>query len=674
MLQFMLSHFLHGLAGCLFFCLHLIVLPALPAQSANDFFLSADTLKKHTRIWLTKWKYHAGDNPEWANPNFSDSAWEIVGTTLEPNASPKTGWNGIGWFRLHLTVDSLLWQMPLIVTMRQAGSAEIYLDGKLIYAYGHDGRHQKQGRSGRYHDYATLTFDQAQHVFAIRYSNARTKTFHRADRAAGFYFLLGHADPVIENAVRELEADSNTQMFFTTLALAFGLLHLFLFLFSPESKSNLYLSILLFFYAANIFFDYQCFLAVDLWNELKYLRMQRAVMPATPIFALLFIYSLFELKIPKQFWLIATGIIIAGFFAVLKPVDNYDYVQIFLLAMAVELLRVIRRAIRNRKEGAWIIACGFIILFFFSFYDILLDLDLIAPINDFSNGYPAGFLGLLISMSIYLARDFAKRNETILTQERHTQKQEVQHQLLEADNARKTKELEEARALQLSMLPKTVPQLPHLEIAVYMKTAAEVGGDYYDFHLAQNGELTVVIGDATGHGMKAGTMVTVTKSLFHELANTFNLPQIFEKYTRAIKRLNLRQLFMAMALVKIKDHCMIASSAGMPPILIYRAATQSVEELALTGMPLGSFTDFPYQQKETSLNAGDTIILMSDGFPEMFNDQRETLDYPRAREIFAEAGQRSPQEIIDHLARTGGTWANGQPQEDDVTFVVMKLK
>ena len=53
-----------------------------------------------------------------------------------------------------------------------------------------------------------------------------------------------------------------------------------------------------------------------------------------------------------------------------------------------------------------------------------------------------------------------------------------------------------------------MPQLPHLDVAVYMKTATEVGGDYYDFHVSFDGTLTVVLGDATGHGMKAGTMVT----------------------------------------------------------------------------------------------------------------------------------------------------------------------
>ncbi len=81
------------------------------------------------------------------------------------------------------------------------------------------------------------------------------------------------------------------------------------------------------------------------------------------------------------------------------------------------------------------------------------------------------------------------------------QKENENKKFLQLENDRKTKELEEARQLQLSMLPKTLPQLPHLDIAVYMKTATEVGGDYYDFNVGMDGTLTVVIGDATGHGM-----------------------------------------------------------------------------------------------------------------------------------------------------------------------------
>ena len=78
-------------------------------------------------------------------------------------------------------------------------------------------------------------------------------------------------------------------------------------------------------------------------------------------------------------------------------------------------------------------------------------------------------------------------------------------------------DLEDARQLQLAMLPKTIPRLSFLDIAVSMTTAQEVGGDYYDFAVDAQDTLTVAIGDATGHGLKAGTIVTATKVLFNSL-------------------------------------------------------------------------------------------------------------------------------------------------------------
>jgi serine phosphatase RsbU (regulator of sigma subunit) len=96
------------------------------------------------------------------------------------------------------------------------------------------------------------------------------------------------------------------------------------------------------------------------------------------------------------------------------------------------------------------------------------------------------------------------------------------------------------------MLPRLIPQLPHVEIAAYMKTATEVGGDYYDFHVGSNGELTIAIGDATGHGLKAGTIVSATKSLFNHLASQSDLAATLEQTSSALKLMNLRSLFMAL--------------------------------------------------------------------------------------------------------------------------------
>lgn len=77
-----------------------------------------------------------------------------------------------------------------------------------------------------------------------------------------------------------------------------------------------------------------------------------------------------------------------------------------------------------------------------------------------------------------------------------------------------------------------MPNIPNLEIAAYMKPATEVGSTYYDFHVSKDGTLTVAVGDATGHGLKAGTFVTVTKSLFTPAQNQLTQHQRQYEYSR----------------------------------------------------------------------------------------------------------------------------------------------
>jgi len=349
-----------------------------------------------------------------------------------------------------------------------------------------------------------------------------------------------------------------------------------LFLYNRNSKSNLYFALFAFVYAGSIFFDFQSTLATTGQSEIFYLRIHRGVMPYPLIFALLFIYSLFESRIPKQFWLISFGLIVTGILAVFEPVDNFHYLQIFTIAAAIEVFRLTLAAIRTKKDGAQIIAVGFASLFIFGTYDLLMDFSMIEAINDIHNGYPFGFLVLIIAMSVYLARDFAKTNERILQQERQAKEAELKRHMLEVEDARKSKELEEARKLQLSMLPQRISEVNGLDICFDMKPATEVGGDYYDYHVSKDGTLTIAIGDATGHGMKAGILVSIIKSLFITHAGQTDIPAFFEKCSRTIKQMRLGNLYMALMLVQIKDGNLLASSAGMPPLYIYRSATKSV--------------------------------------------------------------------------------------------------
>jgi ligand-binding sensor domain-containing protein/serine phosphatase RsbU (regulator of sigma subunit) len=287
------------------------------------------------------------------------------------------------------------------------------------------------------------------------------------------------------------------------------------------------------------------------------------------------------------------------------------------------------------------------------------------------------FAGLVFSIDRvqrYRLTQHERNRAQIREAELRAQTAEAQAKLIEAENKRKTLELEEARKIQLSMLPRHLPQLANLSIAVYMQTATEVGGDYYDFHVGLDGTLTVVIGDATGHGMKAGTMVTTAKSLFNSYAPNPDILFSFREITRCIKQMNLDKLSMCMSMLKIRENNLLMSSAGMPPILLFRREDRTVEEHLIQGMPLGAMEKFPYEIKETTLAPGDTIMLMSDGLAELQNEQKKMFGYQQVRNIFEEVADKNPEEIINHLKNEGTNWLGGNKPDDDITFVVIQVE
>ena len=189
-----------------------------------------------------------------------------------------------------------------------------------------------------------------------------------------------------------------------------------------------------------------------------------------------------------------------------------------------------------------------------------------------------------------------------------------------------------------------------------------------------DGTLTVVIGDATGHGLNAGTIVTATKSLFNSYASNPDILFTFSEISRCIKGLKFKRLSMCLSLLKIEGNNLRMSAAGMPPALIYRNDKKEIEEIMLKGMPLGATDKFPYELSETTLGTGDTILLSSDGFPELFNDKKEMFGYDRVKTTFSEVADRSSEKIIEHLKNTASEWIDGKDPDDDVTFVVLKMK
>lgn len=281
-------------------------------------------------------------------------------------------------------------------------------------------------------------------------------------------------------------------------------------------------------------------------------------------------------------------------------------------------------------------------------------------------------LGQLARAFNRMAEDLSINQQRLVEQERARKEQELRQALLSVEYQRKSVELEDARRFQLSMLPKEVPKHAGYDVAVFTRTATEVGGDYYDFHL-HGDTLSVTIGDATGHGAKAGTMVTIIKTLFAGYAGSLAPAEFLADAAEKIKRMDLGRMAMALSLARLDGQTLTLASAGMPPVLVHRAATSLVEEIALQATPLGTFgSDYP--QTDVTLQRGDTVLFLSDGFPELMNDAGQQLGYVGTVDAFAKAAKGSDANaVIASLADIARQWHGEAPPNDDVTFVVVRV-
>ena len=149
-----------------------------------------------------------------------------------------------------------------------------------------------------------------------------------------------------------------------------------------------------------------------------------------------------------------------------------------------------------------------------------------------------------------MASDLEDNQERILEQEREVRERELREELLAAENQRRGVELEEARRFQLSLLPRTLPQHPEWEVAVLMRTATEVGGDYYDFAPTEQG-LVAALGDAAGHGARAGTMVAVLKTLFSSCEQRLDPEAFLAEAAATIRGMRLDRMTMSMAVAAL---------------------------------------------------------------------------------------------------------------------------
>jgi serine phosphatase RsbU (regulator of sigma subunit) len=235
-------------------------------------------------------------------------------------------------------------------------------------------------------------------------------------------------------------------------------------------------------------------------------------------------------------------------------------------------------------------------------------------------------------------------------------------------------ELRVARQIQRASLPKEVPELEGWQISPFYQPAREVGGDFYDFHLLSEGRLGVVIGDATGKGVPAALVMSTTCGMLQLAAQALESSSPGEVLSRVNETLLARipaNMFVTCFYGILDPSSGHFSCANAGHDLPYLHRNGDAEELRIRGMPLGLMPEMGYEEKEVTLQAGDSALLYSDGLVEAHDPKGEMFGFPRLRRLVAEHGEEKSLEeaLLEELYSFVG---EGWEQEDDITLLTLR--
>jgi two-component system, NtrC family, sensor kinase len=360
----------------------------LPQQSGK-LFLSSETLKKYAypyevdqssneydypeRFSNSGWKYHAGDDLKWKEVSYNDSDWNIYQTDFKLDSIPQGMWQGIGWFRLKLVIDSSLYNQVIALVMNHYGASEIYLDGKLINQYGTPDKNPDVEKTLRplFAQPVMLSLDnKPEHLLAIRYSFTQASVFYnkygmlwhiiKPVGFAGFSVHFGDSKDAVNLYNESLRKNLFVTIACVSILLLMGVFHLFLFWFHSRERSNLFIGLFIFILAGHCFCKFlptytHLGLGTMIFREVLHILFGSLWLPGMMVAY----YSVFYKKLPKYIW----------FYLIWIPVwfymNIYNFSSGFVLAYCFvvffDMMRLFISSVRRKQQFTWLIGIGVLI-------------------------------------------------------------------------------------------------------------------------------------------------------------------------------------------------------------------------------------------------------------------------------------------------------------------------
>ena len=242
------------------------------------------------------------------------------------------------------------------------------------------------------------------------------------------------------------------------------------------------------------------------------------------------------------------------------------------------------------------------------------------------------------------------------------------------------KELQIANQIQSSILPREVPRLAGLEIVARYVPMSAVAGDFYDFLVLDDKRVGVLVADVTGHGVPAALIASMLKVAFAgQSAHATDPARVLTGLNRALcGKFEEHFVTAAYVFIDLDKFVLRYAGAGHPPLLLAprtgaRGRDSESREVEANGLMLGLFPEAAYSSVEIPLDAGDRVLLFTDGILEAMNSAREEFGKSRLKKLLATSSS-SASHLADTLLLELRRWSSVEAQrthDDDITLLVL---
>ena len=238
------------------------------------------------------------------------------------------------------------------------------------------------------------------------------------------------------------------------------------------------------------------------------------------------------------------------------------------------------------------------------------------------------------------------------------------------------KQLETAKKVQTNLLPRKPPNLPGYDIAGVCLPADEIGGDYFDYIPLSPDRVGLAVADVSGHGIPSALVMTAFRALLRTKARGVYAPA---NTASAINRLlpeftgDNHFVTVLYAILEVPSGDLRYISCGHPPPLLLRA-DGSLDKLDQKNMALGILQNFHYCDELIKINAGDTLILYTDGVVDIENQQGEAFGILRLIQLIRENQQLTATDMIGKVIEVTREYSDYRDNSDDLTLVILRRK